>query len=87
MTQEQNEELNKFNKAKRIALTISPQCRRRADSTAENPFYGANFANQPMVIWKKEDAHLTSAKADGRIEMDNSTWYFKRVAEWTILST
>jgi hypothetical protein len=85
MTSEQNAELNRFNKAKAIALTIAPQCRRRADATAENPFYGANFGGEPMVIWKKEDAALTKAKPDGRIEFEDSIWYFKRVAEWTIL--
>jgi uncharacterized protein YjbI with pentapeptide repeats len=61
MTSEQNAELNRFNKAKAIALTIAPQCRRRADAGAENPFYGANFGGQPMVIWKREDASLTEA--------------------------
>ncbi len=85
MTASQSEDLDRFNKAKAIALTIDNQCRRRADATAENPFYGANFGGQPMVIWKNEDASLTKAKPDGRIEIESSIWYFKRVAEWTIL--
>jgi hypothetical protein len=85
MTASQSEDLGRFNKAKAIALTIEPSCRRRADATDENPFYGANFGGEPMVIWTQEEAHLTSAQADGRIELPDSIWYFKRVAEWTIL--
>jgi len=85
LTESQNTELNNFNAAKEIALSIESKCYRKA-YPIESPFYGANFPELgPVVLWKETEGHLTNAASNGKIELDKTVYFFRRVAEYTIL--
>lgn len=86
LTQSQQTDLNNFNEAKKIALSIGENQYRRASANKENPFYGANLRGMgTIVIWKPEDQKFTKAVKGGRIELDKQVFNFRKVAEYTIL--
>ena len=87
LNESQKTDLNNFNKAKKIALSIELNCRKRATAEEENPFYGANLKGiGACVIFPVTDQKYTKAVRRMLIEMDGVKWNVIPVAEWTILS-
>jgi hypothetical protein len=87
MTTQERQDLNNFNKAKEIALTIGVGQMRRATAEVENPFFGANLKGLGAVVtWLEKDQNYTKAVKDGRIEMGNKIYNFRKVAEYTIIA-
>ena len=86
MTIQENQDLNNFNKAKQIALTIGVGLMRRAVAETENPFFGANLKGLgTVVLWESKDQNYTKAVKDGLIAMGSKTYNFRKVAEYSIL--
>jgi hypothetical protein len=86
MTTQENQDLNNFNKAKEISLTIGVGQMRRATAEVENPFFGANLKGLgTVVLWESKDQNFTKAVTDGSIAMGSKTYNFRKVAEYTIL--
>ena len=87
LNENEKADLANFNKAKKIALSIELNCRKRATSEETNPFYGANLKGVgPCVLFQISDQKYTKAVRRMLIEMGGIKWGVIPVSEWTILS-